>query len=105
MLTSISGKIDNQTKILNEIGQNVCAVGNDVIKTQKKSDDVYNIVNSRIMLRETQNARDLAKELFRPNQSNAQQTPICTRSSTNILNRRSIETASDTTANTIIDAT
>lgn len=36
MLTSISGKIDSHSNVLNEIGHKVCAVGNEVITTKKK---------------------------------------------------------------------
>lgn len=79
MMSKMMKKMDEQTNKLDEIGQKVCSVGNEVIATKNKSNDVYNIVHSRLMLREQQNMRDLAKQMFQPNsnlnQTNAPKTP------------------------------
>lgn len=64
LLLEVSGKLDKQTSKMNEIDDKVCAVGIGVAETKKQTNDAYNIVHSRLMLREQQNLRDLAKEVF-----------------------------------------
>lgn len=66
ILSSLSDKMDHQTRLLNELGQNVCKVGNDVVATKNKSADVFNMVQSRFVKRDQQDLRDLAKDTFRP---------------------------------------
>ena len=77
-LSSISDKMDHQTRLLNEMGQNVCKVGNDVIATKNKSTDVFNMVQSRFVKRDEQDMRDLAKQMFRPSKQITSQTPTGT---------------------------
>lgn len=66
--------MDKQTCKIDEISTNVGAVGIGIMETQKKSDDVYNIVYSRLMLREQQDLRDLAKKVFNSKQNDTAET-------------------------------
>lgn len=68
LLMSLSEKVDKQSSKVNEISDNVDTIGNGVMKTYKKTEDAYNVVYSRLMLREQQSMRDLAKETFGVNQ-------------------------------------
>lgn len=74
LLTTMAKKLDKQTCKIDEISTNVGAVGIGIMETQKKSDDVYNIVYSRLMLREQQDLRDLAKEVFNSKQNETAET-------------------------------
>lgn len=67
LMLKIFDKVNNQTDKIDEIGVNVCEVGNRVIESKQTSNDIYNIVHSRMMLREQQDLRDLAKQVFHPN--------------------------------------
>lgn len=75
LMSTIADKLDKQSNKIDEIGQNVCTVGNDVIATKKKTHEAYDVVFSRLMLREQQDLRDLSKEMFRPNKNDTFETP------------------------------
>lgn len=47
LLLTVAKKAHSQSSKIDELRQNVCAIGNDVVETKKKTNDVYNIVLSR----------------------------------------------------------
>lgn len=57
-------KIEGQTQKIDDVRAQLGEVGNDVIVTKNQTEKAYNVVFSRLMLREQQNMRDLAKEMF-----------------------------------------
>lgn len=56
-------RIECQTQKVDEINAKIEVVGNDVIETKNETHQAYNVVYSRLMHREQQSLRDLAKEM------------------------------------------
>lgn len=79
LMSSIADKLDTQSKKIDEMSKDVDSVGDGIMATHQKTIETYNIVHSRMMLREQQDLRDLAKIEFRsmpkPNQTKTLQTP------------------------------
>lgn len=72
MMTDMKMIIDEQSNKMNEIVQHVVEAKNGIFESHQKQEDMYNIVHSRMMLRDQQDMRDLAKQMFRPPQKQSQ---------------------------------
>lgn len=79
MMKSMTSQIAKQMEKLIEIGGNVDVIGDGVMQTNKKTEDVFNLVSTRASFRGQQDMRNLSNEMFRPqnvqNKENVSQTP------------------------------
>lgn len=75
MISSMKNKIEQQSNKLDELGQHIVGTRNDIVNVQKKQDDVFTFVKSRL----PDVPASMAHERFRPtpdqNLSNKLRTP------------------------------